>query len=273
MMAAMPCPSYPSEMVRLRRRELEGALEFVHIASAARAEEPFPRFVVESLARLVPGESVMYFEWCLRWPFYPTVTVDAPMLTMPAHVSEAARELCATYPLSNLRLRDASLPCRLSDFVSLRALHRLDYYDTVLRPFGIEHQVRLWLPAPPETSRVFYFNRRAIDGDFDERDCSLLELLRPFLVAIRERFDLRQAVPPPTFADLTERETEILGWVAHGKTNHEIAQLLFVSPHTVRKHLENIYAKLGVHTRTAAVACASGAETAPTDLRGLTAVR
>ena len=44
------------------------------------------------------------------------------------------------------------------------------------------------------------------------------------------------------------------GLVAAGKTNAEIARLLRISPGTVRKHLENTYGKLGVHTRTAAVA-------------------
>jgi DNA-binding CsgD family transcriptional regulator len=53
---------------------------------------------------------------------------------------------------------------------------------------------------------------------------------------------------------LTRREREVLGWVARGKTNAEIAQLLWLAPSTVRKHLENVYAKLGVSTRTAAVA-------------------
>ena len=53
---------------------------------------------------------------------------------------------------------------------------------------------------------------------------------------------------------LTAREREVLGWVARGKTNAEIARLLWVAPNTVRKHLENVYAKLGVNTRTAAVA-------------------
>jgi DNA-binding CsgD family transcriptional regulator len=53
---------------------------------------------------------------------------------------------------------------------------------------------------------------------------------------------------------LTSRELEVLRWVAHGKTNAEIAQLLWLAPSTVRKHLENVYAKLGVTTRTAAVA-------------------
>jgi DNA-binding CsgD family transcriptional regulator len=54
--------------------------------------------------------------------------------------------------------------------------------------------------------------------------------------------------------DLTAREREVLTWVARGKTNPEIAELLWVAPSTVRKHLENVYAKLGVKTRTAAVA-------------------
>lgn len=50
---------------------------------------------------------------------------------------------------------------------------------------------------------------------------------------------------------LTKREQEVLSWVAQGKTNAEVAQVLWVAPSTVRKHLENVYAKLGVGTRTA----------------------
>jgi DNA-binding CsgD family transcriptional regulator len=51
---------------------------------------------------------------------------------------------------------------------------------------------------------------------------------------------------------MTPRETEVLGWISRGKTNREIATLLFISPHTVRKHIENIFEKLEVRTRTAA---------------------
>jgi len=58
---------------------------------------------------------------------------------------------------------------------------------------------------------------------------------------------------------LTARESQILGWVARGKTNREVAELLWIAPTTVRKHLENVYAKLGVTTRTAAVARFLGA--------------
>ncbi len=53
---------------------------------------------------------------------------------------------------------------------------------------------------------------------------------------------------------LTRREAEILVWIARGKTNNEIAGLLYISPRTVKKHLEHVYQKLGVESRTEAVA-------------------
>jgi DNA-binding CsgD family transcriptional regulator len=53
---------------------------------------------------------------------------------------------------------------------------------------------------------------------------------------------------------LTKRERQIVDLLAKGMSNGEIALTLTIAPTTVRKHLENIYAKLGVHTRTAAVA-------------------
>jgi RNA polymerase sigma factor (sigma-70 family) len=53
---------------------------------------------------------------------------------------------------------------------------------------------------------------------------------------------------------LTAREREILELVAEGQSNAEIAERLWISRGTVRKHLDHIYAKLQVHTRTAAAA-------------------
>jgi DNA-binding NarL/FixJ family response regulator len=53
---------------------------------------------------------------------------------------------------------------------------------------------------------------------------------------------------------LSAREVEVLNWLAQGKTNKEIAAVLALSPRTVQKHLEHIYQKLGVDTRTAAAA-------------------
>ncbi|WP_051675651.1 response regulator transcription factor [Polaromonas glacialis] len=51
---------------------------------------------------------------------------------------------------------------------------------------------------------------------------------------------------------LTAREAEVLYWVVKGKVNRDIGDILGASPATIKKHLERVYAKLGVETRTAA---------------------
>ena len=53
---------------------------------------------------------------------------------------------------------------------------------------------------------------------------------------------------------VTEREAEVLLWIARGKSNRDIAEILNLSPRTVNKHLEQIYAKLGVENRASAAA-------------------
>lgn len=58
-------------------------------------------------------------------------------------------------------------------------------------------------------------------------------------------------------AALTPRETEVLSWVAKGKTNRDVGDILGLSPRTVNKHLEHVFEKLGVETRAAATALAS----------------
>lgn len=62
--------------------------------------------------------------------------------------------------------------------------------------------------------------------------------------ALRERFNL------------TGRESDVLLWIANGKTNREIGQILEMSPRTVNKHLEQVFRKLGVENRTSAAAAA-----------------
>jgi DNA-binding CsgD family transcriptional regulator len=57
-------------------------------------------------------------------------------------------------------------------------------------------------------------------------------------------------------AGLTRREAEVLGWVAQGKRDAEIAAILGISKKTVSKHVEHLLAKLGAETRTAAVSAA-----------------
>jgi LuxR family maltose regulon positive regulatory protein len=70
-----------------------------------------------------------------------------------------------------------------------------------------------------------------------------------------------RGVPPhtqPLIEPLSERELEVLQLIAEGLSNRQIAQSLFISPNTVRVHTSNIYGKLGVSSRTQAVAKAKG---------------
>jgi DNA-binding CsgD family transcriptional regulator len=100
-------------------------------------------------------------------------------------------------------------------------------------------QIADWIGSGATSALIRCRNGRRLTVDRD-RDTLLL----------RER----REVP------LTAREREVLAWVARGKTNADIAALLWVSPATIRKHLENVFGKLGVRTRTAAVASFTGEE-------------
>lgn len=125
-------------------------------------------------------------------------------------------------------------------------------------PLGVESLITVGLDAPLSHTKVFLLARSA-GRDFDASDCLLLDVLRPYFAmrydAARSRSQGLDERGP--CGGLTRREREILALVAEGKTNAQIAEQLWISGGTVRRHLENAYAKLGVHTRTAAVRAAS----------------
>lgn len=244
-------------MADMSSRDVREAQSLIHSAYSASGPAQFADRTVQELAQLVPGDVVGYNERELGSQRL-LVAAETPSIGRQLEVSEAVTSFCSEYPLSMQRHHAESRALMISDFLTAGKLHQLSYYNHALRPLGLEHQIRLWLSAPPGIARYFYISRRAGEKDFVERDRDVLHLLRPFLVALHERFD----APGPNLTNcdgLTSREVEILGWVARGKTNHEIAALLVVSPHTIRKHLEHSYEKLRVHTRTAAVARAFAA--------------
>jgi DNA-binding CsgD family transcriptional regulator len=146
---------------------------------------------------------------------------------------------------------------KISDFYSSRQWHANGMYGDIYRPQGLEHELQLCLPdptgrttGPGRTVRLFFF--RQSGPDFSERDRAVLTLLRPhldqaYLNAARHRH------PVPR---LTPRQNDLLRLLAAGHTNTQIARRLGISEGTVRTHLENIYERLHVSSRTAAVTCA-----------------
>jgi DNA-binding CsgD family transcriptional regulator len=77
-----------------------------------------------------------------------------------------------------------------------------------------------------------------------------------WLVVLREASDAAVIEAMAIAFRLTAREAEVLYWVAKGKTNKDIGDILSLSPRTVTKHLEHVFQKLGVETRTAAAGLA-----------------
>jgi DNA-binding NarL/FixJ family response regulator len=77
-----------------------------------------------------------------------------------------------------------------------------------------------------------------------------------WIVIFEEHADGRDTTELGLRFCLTQREAEVLLWLSRGKTNRDIGEILGMAPRTVNKHLEHIFEKLGVETRTAAAAAA-----------------
>ena len=214
--------------------------------------EPFPRAFLEALRMLVPCDVVGYGEHdrvqcrLLRWVEHPVYDGPEPQL----HLTELDRD----DPVRRYFEQAPVGAYRLSDVATRHELRRSLGYEVWFRALGFAHQLRVGLDATRWHAKEFCFDRGP-GRDFTPRDRAVLDAVRPYLAA---RYALWRDTSETAdrAGELTLRELEVLDLVAEGMTNGEIAQRLWISPGTVRRHLENIYEKLGVHTRTAAVAAA-----------------
>ena len=152
------------------------------------------------------------------------------------------------------RTGDLRSVVRISDFYSARQWRSTGMYTDVYRPQELKHELLLCLPesaapnrSPGRTVRLYFF--RLSGPEFSERDRALLTLIRPHLHQAYLDAERRRAPGP----GLTPRQMQLLRLVADGHTNAQIARRLGLSEGTVRTHLENIFSRLQVTSRTAAV--------------------
>jgi DNA-binding CsgD family transcriptional regulator len=136
---------------------------------------------------------------------------------------------------------------KLSDFLSEREWRTSPMYLEFGVP-GQSRQMAVYFPDEPgHTMRLMLWRGRG--RDFSERDRLLLTLLRPHLIAAYRNAERRRRAP----AVLTPRQLELLQHVAQGYTNRQVARRMGLSEGTVRTHLNHVYERLGVTSRTAAV--------------------
>ena len=225
-------------------------LEVLYDLGSLTSADPFPLPVLDRLGTLLGAHKTGYGEFAITDGGRSFSTTYSVMnRTEPAWVAETAARLWLQDPI-NCRVHARVVePMAVSDRVSMQAFHRLDFFQDVYRPFGTADSVRLFLPAPNAMSRFFFFDQE--HWGLRQRERDLLGLLRPHLALWRSRWIAPAA---PAVCELTAREWEVLQAVADGATNGEIADQLWISPHTVRTHLQHIFEKLDVRTRTEAAA-------------------
>jgi DNA-binding CsgD family transcriptional regulator len=151
---------------------------------------------------------------------------------------------------------------KISDFMTQRELHRTGFYNDVMRPVAMEYQLAVALPLPGHATGLT-LNR---DRDFTENERLLLQLLSPHVVqahanaklltSLRKQQARYPRAVPAMLAQwqFTPREAEVMRWMAEGKRDREIGIILETSHRTVEKHVQHILQKLGVETRSTAVA-------------------
>jgi DNA-binding CsgD family transcriptional regulator len=147
---------------------------------------------------------------------------------------------------------------RIDDLVPAGEFERTPLFNDYYRAIRIDHAMAVPIHVDRNLLVSFVFNRS--EHGFSDRDCACLEVIRPHLghlYRLTRALEGARKVPTPERATcdlpLTTREREVLHWLAGGKTDRDIGEILGISPRTVHKHLQRIYEKLGVETRTAAV--------------------
>jgi DNA-binding NarL/FixJ family response regulator len=131
------------------------------------------------------------------------------------------------------------------------------YFPGAAAPPGeLPAAVREWLRQAMATEAPAESSSLSVPQDAHCLQLSLSRRGHELLLLLEER--PVEAAAALDHYQLTPRETDVLCWVAKGKTNRDIGEILGMSPRTVNKHLEHIFVKLGVETRAAAAALAVG---------------
>mgnify|MGYP003640867291 CR=1 FL=1 len=172
---------------------------------------------------------------------------------------EAFGALMATYDLYSWNPAvNAGRPFTRGDFFSRRAFRETAIYHEVYRPIGIDDHCAVYVPGT--TGEVCFFGVERYRGaDFSADERTMLELAQQHLgnarelAKIRSQMNERGARPELLArAGLTNREAEVLTWIAEGKSNEEIAILLHLRLYTVKGYVKTIFQKIAAPNRLAA---------------------
>lgn len=256
----------PSEATR---KDLRDVLELVRDLHGDDAGGELPTPALTRLAALVGCDSASYCRVDHAGRRLLATVVEPACTDLSESAAFAA--VLGQHP-AFVAHRERRLPTgtsvALTDLMDLRTLLNLPIYADFYRPRQTQDQLLHVLSVGRRQGTLLAFNRSR--RGFSERARELLDLASPLVcqaIASRERITrltlaLRDAQRHQHVSDqaadqltaLTPREREVVARLADGTGDREIARALGVSPRTVHKHLQQIYQKLGLHSRASVAA-------------------
>jgi DNA-binding CsgD family transcriptional regulator len=246
-------------VARLSRSDLEAVLDFAgEVGIAARAPDRQDAWLLPQISRLAGVELLKYARVDPSHQSHEVTVVGHLPTTRTPEVIEALRTI-DPYGEYGARTRQPHFSAtRLYDIVDRKAFERTTLYQAMFLADAPAAQIRM----PGHDGSTWQLEVVQPGRELTDRQLSLLDAARPWLELYEERRVLAtqvaavRAAPLDLSADsrLSAREEQVLDRVADGASNQEIAEALHISPGTVRTHLEHIYAKLEVTSRTAALA-------------------
>jgi DNA-binding CsgD family transcriptional regulator len=242
-------------MARLSRTDLEAALAFAaYLGAAAPERARCDEWILARLAALIGIDSAGYYHLDAACETLSEAEYGGPF--PPPSAAELAVPVSEN-PFCRYAKRTGDpyfRPHRLSDVVDLAAFARTHMFAV----YGADPAIQMRMPGAPTAHWTLDLARTG--PDFSDRDLLLLDAVRPALVgyeayrAVASRVAIEATTPGrDTLHQLSRRENEVLDLVAEGASNTEIGVRLSIAPGTVKKHLENIFGKLDVGSRVAAL--------------------
>jgi DNA-binding CsgD family transcriptional regulator len=235
----------------------------VHAAQAIVNNEPFEVDLAEGIRRVV-GADCVCIDVCRDWrEKVPLVTMVGEPGTLPAAELGRWMRLYADdpYVMNLLATRDLR-PYRTSDFMTFSRFRETPVYREVFAELGMRHLL-VTTPRLTDQDLVLVGLTRRLH-DFSDRETRALHPLRDLVAsaldyqaqinAIQAKIRTDVLAGRPRQQTLTGRQNQVLALIAAGYTNDQAARRLGISPRTIRKHLEGVFAKANVPSRAAAVA-------------------
>ncbi|MFM8364428.1 MAG: response regulator transcription factor [Verrucomicrobiota bacterium] len=225
-------------------------------AASARSDGDFLQALLEAWVRVAPGDFhalIRRHEEGNRVEFrLPGIGLLGPEHPLPQLFAKlwASEHPLETHPSTAAFLKNGPGAYLRSQLEPDRVWKKRAHYRVLDKPQGIEDMVSIFLEPSKGTLVTVH------TGSFTSPiNPAVLRPAQEFADVANILFQARGGISKgreEPSRKLTRRETQIMEWVSRGNRNAEIAKILGVSQHTIRKHLENAFAKLGVENRTAA---------------------